>query len=221
MAHSASQPNSTSERAAQRLSVLGVGAERIAKVYAEALFRVARDAQQLETVAEDLHFLTDQLVQMDPQIRDYFANATISHREKSTAIEQAFRGRLADITVDFLQVLNSHVRLEILVCVEAAFRELVDEHLRRVRVRLRSAIPLTDDARGRLIDFLTNRLQLQPVLEETVDPDLLGGFVLRVADWLYDGSVAYQLESLRKQLLERSSHEIQSRGDRFSSANGN
>lgn len=221
MENATQQTVTSADPAAKRLSVLGVGAERISKVYAEALFRVAKEKDQLQQVAEDLRFLTHDLVQLDPNIRAYFANATIGHQEKAVSIEKAFRGQLSDITTDFLQVLNRHARLEILLCVESAYRELVDEHFRRVRVKIRTAVPLTDDARQQFVDFLTKRLQLQPVLEETVDPDLLGGFVLRVADWLYDGSVAYQLQVLRKQLLERSSHEIQSRGDRFSTPNGN
>ena len=50
-----------------------------------------------------------------------------------------------------------------------------------------------------------------------VDPDLLGGMVVWVGDWLYDASVRSRLESIRNQLIERSSHEIQSGRDRFSS----
>ena len=54
-----------------------------------------------------------------------------------------------------------------------------------------------------------------------VDPDLIGGIVLRVGDTVYDGSVATQLEQLREQMIDRSVHEIQSRRDRFRHSDGN
>jgi len=56
---------------------------------------------------------------------------------------------------------------------------------------------------------------VEPVLQETVDPDLLGGMVVRILDWVYDASVRARLQMLRNQLIERSSHGIQSGRDRF------
>ena len=58
------------------------------------------------------------------------------------------------------------------------------------------------------------------MLATKIDPDLLGGLVVRVGDWLYDASVRTQLETIRNQIIARSSHEIQSGRNRFSSPNG-
>ena len=62
---------------------------------------------------------------------------------------------------------------------------------------------------------------MEPVLDVQVDPELLGGLVVRVADWQFDGSVRSRLQNLRNQLIENSSHEIQSGRDRFRSDEGN
>ena len=61
----------------------------------------------------------------------------------------------------------------------------------------------------------------EPVLERAVDPELIGGAVVRVGDTVYDGSIANQLENLRQQMIDRSAHEIQSRRDRFRYPAGN
>jgi F-type H+-transporting ATPase subunit delta len=61
----------------------------------------------------------------------------------------------------------------------------------------------------------------EPDLIETVDPDLLGGLVVQVGDLLYDASVRTQLDHIRNQLTERSSHEIQAGRDRFCTDDGN
>ena len=60
-------------------------------------------------------------------------------------------------------------------------------------------------------------MRLEPILDLTLDPELLGGLIVRVGDWQYDGSVSGRLKTLRDHLIARSSHEIQSGRDRFSS----
>ncbi len=64
-------------------------------------------------------------------------------------------------------------------------------------------------------------LGAEPLLTRVVDPELIGGAVLRVGDTVHDGSIANQLEKLRQQMIDRSVHEIQSRRDRFRDPAGN
>ena len=75
-----------------------------------------------------------------------------------------------------------------------------------------------------LLDEITQSLRValgsELILESTVDPELIGGAVLRIEDTVYDGSVANQLESIRQQMIDRSVHEIQSRRDRFRNSAG-
>ena len=61
-------------------------------------------------------------------------------------------------------------------------------------------------------------MKREPVLIPKVDPDILGGLIVQVGDWRYDASVRHQLDIIRNQLIESSSHEIQVGRDRFSSA---
>ena len=96
--------------------------------------------------------------------------------------------------------------------------DLLEQRTGKVRVQVRSAVPLEDDQRARLTEQLHALLQREPVLEETVDPALLGGLVVQVGDYLFDASVRNRLRSIKDQLIERSSHAIQTGRDRFSSA---
>jgi F-type H+-transporting ATPase subunit delta len=118
-------------------------------------------------------------------------------------------------------VLNTHDRLELLRPILAEYREMNDQRLRRIRVQVRSATPLPEDQRERLLRELRETFHLEPILEEEQTPDLLGGLTVRVGDWLFDGSVSTRLANIRNTLITRSSHEIQSGRDRFSSASGN
>jgi F0F1-type ATP synthase delta subunit len=67
---------------------------------------------------------------------------------------------------------------------------------------------------------LRSALGAEPVVHMQTDPELLGGLVVQADGWLYDSSVRSRLRDLRKQISEKGSYEIQSRRDRFSSANG-
>jgi F-type H+-transporting ATPase subunit delta len=120
--------------------------------------------------------------------------------------------------MNFLLVLNGHERLDLLRAIVEAYRELRDERAGRVAVVVRSAVPLPGDQRDHLIQELRETFQREPVVEIQLDPDLLGGVVVQVGDWVYDQSVKSKLEDIRNQLIARSSHEIQSGRDRFSSA---
>jgi len=132
-------------------------------------------------------------------------------------IQSVFGTRASELFVNFLLVLNKHERLDLIRPILAAFRELSDERAKRLRVKVRSAVPLAEDQQARLRNELQETFHREPLLETAVEPDLLGGMIVSVGDWVYDASVRSQLETLRKQLIERSSYEIQSGRNRFSS----
>jgi F-type H+-transporting ATPase subunit delta len=103
----------------------------------------------------------------------------------------------------------------------AVYTALLEDRTGKVRVSVQTAAPLPEDQRSRLVSQLRELTKREPLLEEKVDPDLLGGLVVQVGDWRYDASVRHQLEIIRNQLIESSSHEIQTGRDRFSTAEGN
>lgn len=198
-----------------------VGSQRVAKVYAEALLAAADKQGQADEVVEELEALVRDLFKSDPRTEAFFSSAAIGRKAKAEVIRKTFEGRASELFCNFLQVLNEHERLDLLRPILAAARDLRDQRARRIRIQVRSAVPLPDEQRERLLLELRQSFHLEPILEPQVDPDLLGGMVVKVGDWLYDGSVRTQLDNLRKQLIERSSYEIQSGRDRFCSDGGN
>ena len=207
--------NQNGNQAGER--VVDVGAQRIARTYAEALLDAAEKRGQAQEVFEELQSLVQDVFAAAPQFEAFLASRAITARRKPPVIRAALQGRASDLLVNFLLVLNDHERLELLRPILSAYRQLHEERTRHVRVRVRSAVPLPDDQRERLVQELRARYQREPILETRVDPDLLGGLVLQVGDWVYDGSVRTRLADIRNQLIEKSSYEIQNRRDRFSS----
>jgi F-type H+-transporting ATPase subunit delta len=141
----------------------------------------------------------------------------VRRAEKEPLIRQAFGGKASDLVLNFLLVLNEKERLALLRPVANALRDLLDERAKRVRVRVRTAVDLDEDQKRKLQETLRKQLTLEPVLDVRVEPELLGGMIVRVGDTVFDSSVRTRIETLRNQLLARSSYEIQSGRDRFRS----
>jgi F-type H+-transporting ATPase subunit delta len=190
-----------------------VSAQRIARVYAEAIYKAA--GTEAEGVIEELHSLIHDVFAGNPQLEILIAGRAVGRTAREEVIKKAFQGRSSGLFLNFLLVLNHHDRLELLRPILSALHQIDDERKNRVRVHVRSAVPLTDEQRERLITQLRRDLQADPTLDARVDPSLLGGLVVRTGDYVYDASVRTRLETIRKQLIERSSHEIQTGRDRF------
>ena len=201
-------------------SVFDIDVLRIARVYAEALLKAA----QPQGIVDDLQQSFDSLVGNPLRVPDepadpaaLMASGAIPKRRKADVIEKLFRGKAEDLFVNFLLVLNEHNRLSILRPVAAMYRELRDEFHKRVRVLVRSAVPLSDPQRERVKSLAAEFFHLQPVLVEQIDAELLGGVQIQVGDRLVDLSIRSRLENIKQQLIARSSHEIQRRRDRVGS----
>jgi F-type H+-transporting ATPase subunit delta len=196
-------------------AVLDVGSQRIARVYAEALLGAAGQGGRVKEILEEFDSLFEDVFRADREFEAFLASGAIGRRPKEEVIRNALGPRASEIFVNFLLVLNAHDRLDLLAGIRRAAHELDDERSGRMQVEVASAVPLADDQRERLRNELREAFRKEPVLATRVDPGLLGGLVVKVGDWLYDASVRTRLQDIRNQLIESSSHAIQTRRDRF------
>ena len=200
---------------AQHETVLDDASRHVARVYAEALYNAADKKGQAEGILGDLRGMVEDVFGRDPGAEVFIASPSVGRKRKAGAIRQTFEGRSDPLFVDFLLVLNQHDRLDALRAVARAYRDLFEERTGKVRVLVRSAVPLDAGQLGRLADELRAALGREPVLETRVEPELLGGVVVQTGDWVYDASVRSRLTDIRNQLIARSSHEIQGGRNRF------
>ncbi|HNQ22892.1 MAG TPA: ATP synthase F1 subunit delta [Phycisphaerae bacterium] len=182
----------------------------LAQVYSGSLLALAQERNQAESVAEELHGLTS-LLAANPQWGAFLVSPTVDTLARAAAIERVFRGRVSDLVVNALQVLNRKGRLAILERLVEAY-DLALEQLRgRVLAQVHSAVPLSDALRRRLQEVVTRYAGCEADLVETVVPELLGGLVVRVGDQKIDMSLATQLRRLAERLTVRASLEIHSK----------
>lgn len=198
-----------------------VSERRLARVYAEAFLNVAEKQHAVDEVLAQLHDLTSDVRRREGYVQAFFTSGVVGKERRESALKTAFDTRCHPLVLRFLLVLNDHDRLMLFRTAVQELQALHDTRQRRFSVAVRSAVPLTDEQRQRLTDNLRQVFQLEPVLDAKIDAELLGGMIIRVGDWVLDGSVRNQIIKWRKDLLEKSSHAIQSGRDRFSVAAGN
>jgi F-type H+-transporting ATPase subunit delta len=172
-----------------------------ARAYAKAVFDLAKERGQVAAVAQELEQMAAQIA-AEPELHDLFARPWVTGAAKrATAVEVASRLGLSTLTRDLVGLAAAQGRADELAAIGAAYRDLVDRDLGRVRVRVRTAVALTDDERGRLAARLQRALGgNEVILEETVDRGLLGGFVAESGSYVVDGSLEGQLERMRERL---------------------
>jgi F-type H+-transporting ATPase subunit delta len=122
--------------------------------------------------------------------------------KRTVAMELAQRSGLSKLASDFVTLVAGRGRTDYIEAIAQRYGKLLDEHLGRVRARVRSAVPLTDEERRTLSAKIGQTLgSRQVLLEEIVDPTMLGGFVVESSGVVLDGSLEGQLERIRRRLV--------------------
>jgi F-type H+-transporting ATPase subunit delta len=185
----------------------------VAQVYAEALLALAEERGVADQVLEELGDLADLAVR-DGAFETFLVSPLVEPEARARTFEKLLRGRASDLLVDALQVVNRKGRLELLPEIANAYRQAHRRLRGRVQVFVASAVPLTDALRAKLREAAARYAGKTPELVESVDPQLLGGMVVRVGDERIDSSVKTRLRDLSGALLRRASQEVQS-GSRY------
>lgn len=183
------------------------GVKDVAELYAGSLLDLADEQGLAEQVLEELEGLAA-LVRSDKELRDFFSSPLISESDRRQVLESSFRGKLDDLLVDALQVVNRKGRLGLLSAIAAAYRQALKQQRGEIDVAVTSAVPLSPEITARIQDAVGKLTGKKPELQLSVDPALLGGLVLRVADRKIDGSVRTRIARLAERLLERGAEQI-------------
>jgi F-type H+-transporting ATPase subunit delta len=172
----------------------------IARRYAKALFSLAVEKGRIEPWSDSLLAL-GQAIEGSAELRDVLQNPAYPRETRAAVMARLTEPlRLDAEPAALLQLLGERNRLGGLTAIVAAFRELADVELGRIRARVTSAVPLDDAAVNAIAEKLSAATQKKVLVERAVDPAILGGVVAQVGSVVYDGSIRTQLEDLRSTL---------------------
>jgi len=181
----------------------------LARVYAKAMLALAESQHQADSLRDELVEFK-KFFQTRPEIGNLFSTPTMDTEARRRFIEKTLRGRASDLFTDAVQVINRKDRLALFQEIVEQYR-LAHEELRGVvDVYVRTAIPLDDAMRAEIKTAAKNYAGKEPSLNETVDPEILGGLVVHIGDMKFDGSVAMKLRRLSENLAGLGAREIHS-----------
>jgi F-type H+-transporting ATPase subunit delta len=172
--------------------------EEIGQVYARALFEVATENDELDQVHDELDAFTNAMNESH-DLRVFFFSPYFSVQEKKEGLERTVTGASPAFS-NFLQALIERHRMPGIFRIRTEFEGLWEDAHRLLSVQITSAVELdqktVDDVGKRIGDQVDREIELSA----NVDPDLLGGIVLRVGNVILDASIKSRLEQLRKQV---------------------
>jgi F-type H+-transporting ATPase subunit delta len=174
----------------------------IAKRYARAFFEIAGSEKRYEEYYKELGRFSA-VLRENKNLGEFLANPIFAQSDKKEVVDSILeRIRVSPLTANFLKLLVDKRRIDILSDIEGCYRDLMDNALKKVRVKVKTAFPLTGELSDRLqmgLETLTGK-EVEMTVQE--DPALLGGIVVRVGDTLYDGSIRTQLNNMRNLIGE-------------------
>jgi F-type H+-transporting ATPase subunit delta len=172
--------------------------EEVAEVYARALFQVACDRDSLDSIHEQLGQFADAL-RDSRDLAVFFFSPHFSTEEKKRALHRAIEGA-EPAFMNFLEALIERHRMPVVFRVADRFQELWEAERKFLGVEVTSAVSLSEETVQNIGQQVQQQTGRQVELSSRVDPDILGGVILRVGNFILDASIRNRLEQLRKQV---------------------
>jgi F-type H+-transporting ATPase subunit delta len=172
--------------------------DELARVYARSLFQAALEQGKLDELREQLSQFADALDE-NRQLAVFFFSPYFSSAEKQEALAGLLDGA-QEIFLNFLGLLIENHRMPVIFRIRAEYDRLWDEHNKTLPVQITSAIALDEETTQSLGQAIGERTGRKIALVAEVDPDILGGIVVRIGNSILDASIRNRLEQLRTQV---------------------
>lgn len=168
-----------------------------ARRYAQAVFEIAQEANQIEQWLADLETISKVL--LEPRVVGFFNNPDIPFKKKQAVLAASLHN-LNPLALNFLYLLTQRRRIQSLGEITAEYRTMVNQWQGMELADVTTAIPLEKAQAERIVKQLETITGKKVVLHQNVNPEVIGGMVARVGDKMIDGSLKTRMESLRLHL---------------------
>ncbi len=173
---------------------------RVAKRYAAALFGIAKRDNILDAVTADV-LLIERFIAEVPYLRAVLLQPLVSEAKKDKVATDAFSDRVTATSLNFVKLLIRKRREDLIDECIREYRALVAESQNRVDAVATTAVAITPQQTTQLILSLERLTGKNVSLTTVIDPDILGGTIVRMGDTIIDGSVRGRLARLEQQLM--------------------
>lgn len=167
---------------------------------AHAFYEDARESSQLAVVFDNVMDVR-QILQNNPDLGDFFDSKAIEKSSKEQVLHD-FVQDFSELTKNFIHTIYNYHMMNRLNHIVNEFEKLYDYHNRTVVAKVTTAVPLSEDQKQRLADTFAKKMKAKKVIfNEVVEPEILGGVIIETENRVIDGSVRFNFEKLKKQIL--------------------
>jgi len=166
--------------------------------YAKALFESALNQNLLDTIYEDMQLLEE--VCKTNELRELLRSPIIIPSEKKKIFHQLFEKIIHPLTLSLIDLMIINGRESFLPSVARIFRSDTLKYQGITEPSLTTAVPVSETIRKQISDFISSRFNTKVRLQAIVDPEIMGGFILKVNDYLIDASIRTRLKKIKKNL---------------------
>jgi len=176
-------------------------AKLVSKTYAKALFELAVEGQMVDQILAEYEFVKDSFDEF-PEFLEIVKSPKIQVDEKMKILEETFGEKVSDTLINFFKILVDKKRSNVIRDVYDDFNVFVNEEKGLVVARVESVIPLEANEIEALEAKLSKVTGKTVTIDNVINPDIMGGLVVKVGDKVVDGSLKHKLENLKHELAE-------------------
>ncbi|MCC5814572.1 MAG: ATP synthase F1 subunit delta [Leptospira sp.] len=175
---------------------------QVATVYANALLEIAGDGNHLEDIEGELQGVHEAFF-TDPEVKHFVLAPILKREDKEVILLKSLQGQVSEVVASFIGILNQKDRMEFFPEICKVFSEGVDRVRGRQVLIVQSKESLSEDSLERIRKTMEEKFKTKVVLKVEINPDIIGGFVLRMSDYLVDASMQSKLSTIKKSLLSK------------------
>lgn len=173
----------------------------VANRYAVALFELAQEKGLHESFVSELE-LIKAVFQDTPELMQFLTHPKTELTQKRELLEKTFKGKVNDTIFNTLVVLVERKRIDLIIPVVQKFKSLSYDAQKIAEAFVYSAKPLSEAEKDQLSVLFAKKVGKAKILiENIVDPSVIGGLKIRIGDRIYDGSIKGQLDVLHRELV--------------------
>lgn len=173
---------------------------KISVRYSKALFLTAKEKGIVEQVRDDMLYLL-KLTSLE-EVKDLLVSPVIENAVKRSALAALLKDNIGELSMNMVQLTVNNNREVFLPGIARSYIDEADKFNGVTKATLTTAYDISETLKRNIISLIENGLSTKVDMEEIVDPEITGGFMLKVEDTFIDGSVKSQLRKIRKELKE-------------------
>lgn len=171
---------------------------RAAIRYAKAILDIAHSKDAAVAVNDDMTLIAS-TINGNLELSTFIQNPTIKVEVKESALLEVF-AEVNPATKSLFHLLFVNKRFEILLAIATEYNALFDETNGIQVAKVTTAIPLTAELEAKVLAKILTFSDKKIIIQNTVDPSIIGGFILRIGDQQYNASIANRLQVLKREL---------------------